>query len=95
MPTIIDHVKCEACDGEGEIRNESFLALDPLKRLEMINDPNFELDEQDLSKPMMKCPFCEEGQAPIYECEACSGEGTLEDGNDVKCGKCEGQGWYQ
>lgn len=87
MPKIIDHVECVACEGAGEVQNETFLSMHPEDRLKLINDPNFELDDGMLNmKPVIKCPFCEDGQAPIYECETCDGDG---------CSGCEGQGWYQ
>jgi len=99
MSKIIDYVECDACSGEGEIKNAAFQNLPPEERLRLFNAAQsagqaFNVDTTPMD-PTFKCPFCTDGQAPIYECDECDGTGNNgENPERPGCPKCENTGWY-
>jgi len=101
MSKIIDHVECEVCGGEGETENAQFQGLSPEDRLAALYSGTVPDGATVDTNPMTSCPFCTDGQAPIYECDECDGEGLIESLDNGRggpefetCHKCEGQGWY-
>lgn len=81
MGEIIDYIPCEACNAKGEHDNLEFQRKTPEERLRLL-----EAGEVGVSmEAHFKCPFCTDGQQPVFECEECEGDG---------CYCCNGEGWY-